>query len=392
MAGFDIKEMTFLVVEDAYNMRRSMKSMLRHLGAANIIECEDGEAAWKILNSSEVDFIVCDWNMPRLPGLELLRRVRDSAEFRDIPFLMMTAEVSEARIVQAAETEVDGYIIKPFMAKTLEEKIQKILKNKEKPSEFDTHMKRGLNMMESAMYDTAAEEFEEALNLRPDSARARQALGEVYMKKGDMREAERWLAEAARANPQYIRVYESLAQLCSETGREDSALDFLERACEISPNNAQRQLKLGKLYKRMGEDEKADNAFQLALQNDRLNADLHTEIGEIYLDGGDSTKAAAAFKSSLNILENVHVYNRLGIALRKKGRYKDAIKEYNKALKLAPDDEVLHYNIGRAYMENGDRSQALGALRQALKLDPEFKECKDLIDQIMETERQSAGK
>lgn len=391
MSQFDPERMVVLIVDDSFNMRRSMKNMLRHIGFTKFIDAADGDTAWKILADRKVDFIICDWNMPRLPGLELLRRVRDNPSLRDIPFLMMTAEVSESRIVQAAETEVDGYIIKPFVARTLEAKIKRVLKQKETPSEFDAHMKEGQNLLEESDFDGAKREFAEALRLRPESARARQALGEVFTRMGDLREAERWLHEAARANPQYIRVYESLGGLYEKMGRADSALEYLEKACQISPHNSDRQKKLGRLYLEAGEPEKADHAFQMALQSDRGNADLHTEIGEIYLATGDSTKAAAAFKSSLNILEDVHVYNRLGIALRKKGRFAEAIREYKKALKIAPGDEALYYNIGRAYLESGDADNAVKSLTHALRLDPDFAECKELLDRVRRMEEQRAG-
>ncbi len=378
------KNLRVLVADDANNMRRTIKSMLRRIGFSDIVDARDGEGAWHHLNSSKIGFIICDWHMPKLPGLELLRRVRDNPLLRDIPFLMVTAEVSETRIVQAAETDVDGYLLKPFIARVLEEKIGQIMHVKENPSPFETHMKAGLTMMENGMSELAFEEFSKALEIKPDSARARQSIGEVFMRSGDMEKAEQWLMEAVRSNPQYVRAHESLGELYTKEKKDEKAINCYEQASAISPHNAERQLALGKLYISTNSVEKADKAFARALENERLDADLHTQIGEIYLTAGNPSKAAAAFKSSLGIFENVHVYNRLGIALRKKKRFKEAVNEYRKALKIDPADEVLYYNIGRAYFEMKDFDKAVSSLKKALDLDPDFSECHELLANAQE--------
>ncbi|MBI5814366.1 MAG: tetratricopeptide repeat protein [Nitrospinae bacterium] len=387
MKALDFKDMTVLVVDDMFNMRRTIKNMLRHIGFESVIEAESGQRAWEIISSTpkKIDMVVSDWNMPELPGLELLRRVRDSARHRDTPFIIITAEVSEAKIVQAAETEVDGYLIKPFVAKALEEKINAIFDNRENPPPFEKYLRVGDNAQEAKEYDKAIEAFKEALRIRPDSARARCAIGEAYKLKGNMAEAEKWLAEAIRTNPQYTKAYESMSQVYEAAGKPDLAVKTLEKAAEISPNNPERSLEIGKLYLKQGNKEKADHALQIALKNAGHNAAIHTEIGEVYLTSGDDTRAAAAFSSSINIIEDVHVYNRLAIALRKKGQYDEAYKAYQKALKLSPDDEVLYFNIGRLYMEQDLFKEAEQAFLQALKLDPEFNECKAMLQKLKET-------
>ncbi|MBI4827756.1 MAG: tetratricopeptide repeat protein [Nitrospinae bacterium] len=387
MDPLTIEHLRVLVADDAANMRRTVRNMLRALGVPHVVEADNGETAWEALNARDVNFVICDWHMPRLPGMELLRRVRDNAGLRDIPFLMITAEVSESRIAQAAETEVDGYLLKPFMAKTLEEKIRLILRKKERPSQFDIHMRNGRLLAERKIFDESLTEYRKALELKPDSARARHAIGEVCLMMGNTSKAEQWLLEAARANPQYVRAHESLGEFYQNQGRDDRAVAFLERAAEISPHSADRQLRLGKLYLKGGDPRKADLAFQAALESDALNANLRTEIGEIYLASGEENKAAAAFKSSLSIVESVHVYNRLGIALRRKKRYDEAIKEYQKALKVAPNDEAIYYNMGRAWLEMGDYAKAEESLARALELDADFTECRELLGRIRSRDR-----
>ncbi len=121
------KDLTVLVVDDFLTMRRIVKKILRDLDFQNIIEAEDGTAAVDVLNTNKVDLIVSDWNMPKMTGLELLKHVRENEQTKDIPFLMVTAEAQKENIVEAVKAKVSNYIVKPFTAATLEEKLAKII-------------------------------------------------------------------------------------------------------------------------------------------------------------------------------------------------------------------------------------------------------------------------
>jgi len=118
--------MRVLIVDDFSTMRRIIKNILRQLGFNNIIEADDGTAAWEILSKDQIDFIISDWNMPQMTGIELLRKVRGSEEFGDLPFLMVTAEAQQENIIEAVQAKVSNYIVKPFTAETLGQKINKI--------------------------------------------------------------------------------------------------------------------------------------------------------------------------------------------------------------------------------------------------------------------------
>lgn len=120
------KNMRILVVDDFSTMRRIIKNILRQLGFNNIVEADDGTSAWETLNSDKIDFVVSDWNMPQMTGIELLRKVRASEEFANMPFLMVTAEAQQENIIEAVQAKVSNYIVKPFTAETMGQKIDKI--------------------------------------------------------------------------------------------------------------------------------------------------------------------------------------------------------------------------------------------------------------------------
>ncbi len=118
--------MRVLVVDDFSTMRKIIKNILRQLGFNNIVEADDGSTAWEVLNKDNIEFIVSDGNMPIMSGIELLRKVRGSEEYADIPFLMVTAEAQQENIIEAVQAKVSNYIVKPFTPETLGQKIDKI--------------------------------------------------------------------------------------------------------------------------------------------------------------------------------------------------------------------------------------------------------------------------
>ncbi len=119
--------MTVLIVDDFATMRRIVKNILRQLGFTNIIEADDGKAALYILKKEKIDLILSDWNMPEMPGIELLKAVRSDDKLKDTPFLMVTAEAEKENIIEAVKLGVSNYIVKPFTAETMGEKLEKML-------------------------------------------------------------------------------------------------------------------------------------------------------------------------------------------------------------------------------------------------------------------------
>ena len=118
--------MKILVVDDFSTMRRIVKNLLSDLGFKNIEEADDGNTALPKLKSGNFDFLVTDWNMPGMTGIDLLKAVRADAQLAKLPVLMVTAESKREQIIEAAQAGVNGYVVKPFTAGTLEEKISKI--------------------------------------------------------------------------------------------------------------------------------------------------------------------------------------------------------------------------------------------------------------------------
>ena len=120
------KNLKILIVDDFSTMRRIIKNLLRDLGFNNTHEADDGNTALPMLQGPEFDFVVTDWNMPGMQGIDLLRAIRADDKLKHLPVLMVTAEAKKEQIIAAAQAGVNGYIVKPFTAATLKEKLDKI--------------------------------------------------------------------------------------------------------------------------------------------------------------------------------------------------------------------------------------------------------------------------
>lgn len=123
------KNMKFLVVDDFSTMRRIVRNLLKELGFVNVDEAEDGAVALQKLKAGGFDFVISDWNMPNMDGLALLQSIRADDSLKNLPVLMVTAEAKKENIVAAAQAGANGYVVKPFTAATLDEKLNKIFQN-----------------------------------------------------------------------------------------------------------------------------------------------------------------------------------------------------------------------------------------------------------------------
>ncbi len=257
MAGpeqVDKKKLSILIVDDFPNMRRTIKNMLHSLGYMKIAEAGDGDEAMETIDRlyttpSRIQFVVLDWNMPRVHGIDVLRFIRTSPRHMlHVSVLMVTAENWAEEIIEAAEDNVDGYIIKPFVAKTLEQKISQILEKQFKPTKLERIFRDGIVLMNKKEFGEAKAKFEELLALNPSSPRSLRELAKIAMQDGDHKKAEEHLKKALEINKEYTKAMQDLAAVYAKVGRDDEGIAILEVALKTSPRNADRIALLGNLY------------------------------------------------------------------------------------------------------------------------------------------------
>ena len=371
-----------LVVDDKANMRRTLRNMLRMMGFNNFNDAEDGDVALKKIKSEKFDFVICDWNMPRMNGVELLKAIREDDRFKNLPFLMITAEVEEGTVAESIEAEVDGYILKPFVPKTLEDKIIEILTRKQSPSQVETFLLAAETLIKSGAYNRAMEEVNKAARISPRSPKVHYYKGLILEGAGDMAEAEKSYIQARKVGPKFIKAHEKLANIYQKTGRTKELVAVVKEAVKVSPKNADRQIRLGEALLSDGRIQEANLAFNNAVRIDST-PERKNLIGEVYLTHGMAAEAEKAFKSAIKSNpSNIHAYNRLGIAFRRQKKYDEAVTYYLMALDIDPGEQNILYNLARAYLGAGKKDKALNTLKRAIAVAPDFQEARVLMAKI----------
>lgn len=370
-----------LVVDDVANMRKTIKNMFKVLGVMSVLEASDGDDAIALLRTNHENclFIILDWNMPKMPGIQVAREIRSDKLLQDIPILMIAAEMYGEQVAQAGEIGVNGYIIKPFVAKILEDKISGILHARQSPPQHVKLIKAGETFMEEKRYNEALAIFKEAQKVK-DSARVIVHVGEAYRMLGDTEMALKSFNEAAALNKEFLKAYVASANLNMELGKEEAALSSLEKANVISPMNTERQMETGQMYLKKGDENKAAKAFNIVV---KLEPAKSVEIADEFMNSGHAEKAEEYLRMSIESSDDrLHIHNRLGVALKKQGKWREAVKEYEKALVENPNDEVLHFNMAKAYSQGGDSDKARECYLNAIKINAEFKEAHEELERL----------
>lgn len=378
----DIKRI--LIADDSSNMLRTLANMLRQLGYEDVVRAENGEKALARLHHQKVDLVLTDWNMPKMKGVELLRAMRDSDEFKSIPVIMITGERDPGIVAEAAEIEVDAYVLKPFTLKDLRLKIDEVMEKKRTPNPIDIHLAVTKVYVEGRQYEEAMEELKKALKVNPKHPRVSYMIGHIYELQKDFENAEKFYNRAVEFGKHFLIAHEALARIYEAKGDLEAASKELKKAVHISPKNIDRQLGLSQILVKTGKKEEVQKLLKnvVELANEK-RADVAVHVGQVYLEVGMAGEAQQMFSQALRADPNaIHIYNKLGIALRRQKKFREAVENYLLALKMEPDNEGLLYNLGRAYWENGNKDKSIQVMKRALKFYPEFEEARRFLEKV----------
>jgi two-component system, chemotaxis family, chemotaxis protein CheY len=365
-----------LIIDDEVSMRRTIGNMMSRMGFENILFAENGVAALSFIQSSNIDLIICDMNMPEMNGMELFRIIRSSPKLCDMSFIFVTAEVRRNIVAKAAEDGGGAYIIKPFVMVTLEEKIMDILRRRFYPTKFETHLKKFRQYMDVFNIQDAETEIAQALEDDPESPSLRFYMGQISVHKGLTDTAIDYFRSAIDRKPLFVRAYDALGKLYEDQGDTESAVAQYEAANSISSANSERLVALSKLHIKRGEPEKAMALLKKAASE--LNQDVSVSgqlIGELYMANGEYEKA-------LNVLANAHkkspsdcsIMRSLADAYRKNSKPEDALETYREILNITPHNADVYHFVGKTHLEIGDKDSAIEAITKAWEINPSSKE------------------
>lgn len=320
--------------------------------------------------------VLADRVMRGKPTLEFLRDVKTT--FTEAKLLVMTQETTKDELSQLYEIGVDSILTKPVSIDTLVEKMAGAIKPQGKISQLVHEAK---TLLEQGATKKVMEISREILKLKPKSPVALMLMGDAYLKDGRREEAISSYEDAHDGAKLYLEPLKKLASAHKDVN-EEAYLRFMRKLDSISPLNTDRKCEIGKVYARKNDHERADRYFSAAIENARREAMSH--IDRIVTDIAESVAESApglAEKYYVQLLdmkgdnlteEDMVTFNRLGIALRRQGKWREAVENYKKALSVVADDERVLYNMGLAYADGQLHRMAVGAFEQVQRINPQF--------------------
>lgn len=344
------EDVKILIVSNKQDLRGIIRDYLRVEGFVKFIFSEDGRSAYKKVVTEFPTIVIADNDLQGMSGLELLKHVRKNPATQDLLFVIMSSVSDQEHVATAGEFKVSALLIKPFSHKTLAEKINHLYEKKYNPSAVDLGYQEGNQLLESGDLDGALEKYREVLAATEKGMAAlHYKVGQVHEKMEQIDDAETNYHQAVDMSGFFVEAWDALGTISLSKDQVQEAHEYFRRGVDISPGNAARQLKLG----------------------------------EISLELGDFETAERAFKHSISLdPSQTHLFNQLGISLRRQGKLKEAIAYLIRAIKVAETDENLYFNLARVYMDQGDKEKAMDNLEKALEINPDFKEAKDVIQEM----------
>lgn len=382
----NMQSMNVLIVDDMEAMCKAIRSMLKILNVGGqIFYAYNGQEAWQILKSEvHIDMAILDWNMPIMTGVELLEHIRDDRRLRDMPVIMVTAEANREIVAEAAESEIDAYILKPVTVKSLEDRIKQVIDKANNPPPMLLHLKNARAFDEKGKLAEAITEARLAMEANPASSRPIRELGYLYLKANNLIEAEKCFLKAVHMNNLDVFAFHSLGDLYLKRGDTDKAGHYYEQAMRISPRNLERGMNLAKVLLEKDMTAKAVKVFEkiLDLAEDPLT--LREEIADTCLSKGEYAYAIQLYGFIIQHMPGrLDIMTRLVDAYERSGEARKAMPYLLELEKNEHKDIGLLLKIARVYLSIHQNARADHVLQKVLKLEPGNREAKALIQQCL---------
>lgn len=288
--------------------------------------------------------------------------------------ILMTTETDRNLLVYLHEIGADNFIVKPVSVNTLIEKIALTIRPQ---GQLPKLVGQGKELIQKGEHQKALDVVDKILEIKPNSSAALMIQGDAYLRLGRDDEALQSYLQAAQYAKMYLDPLKKIVSYFREKEDVQAQLEYLEKLERLSPMNMDRKIEIGELHLQQGNPEEADTFFKEAVRISTKQAkDMLDHVKLTVAETCLKQDAALAEKYFREILEgkttltpsDVHVFNRLGIALRKQGKWEQAITEFKKVLNVATDMEIVYYNIGMAFMEGGRFWDAHDAFEKAMKI------------------------
>lgn len=346
-----------------------------------------------LASSASVDTVISSLRHLVTNGHKPLLLIEQNLRGRDLSFLLrllktgfpeilcivIARESNKQRFSLLYESGVDNCMIRPISDQALLEKLALTVKPQGK---LGRQLEWARNLLEQGDHLQALQVCRQALEVKANSSATLMLVGDIFRAMKQFDKACDAYEKASRASTLFIEPLNRMAEVYADTGNIPKQLEYLKKLDELSPLNLERKLLIGELYFKLNRPDKARKTFEEVMELSDREAKEHVagvayRVAEVYTEHDPDTAAAflqrglEAKRSFWNI-EDIITFNRVGLLLRRAGKWAEAVEEYRKAIHVAPNDESLHYNLAMAFLEGKEYESARASALKALALKPDF--------------------
>nr|WP_319394136.1 response regulator [uncultured Desulfobacter sp.] len=380
----DIQNMTILIVDDMKSMRLTLRKMLRNLEIGkNLLFADNGRSGLSALKSSSCDLLIVDWNMPEMNGSQMLARLRRDKDIRDIPIIMVTAENERDIVADAAEYEVDGYLLKPLTLAALDTKIKSVIEAANHPDQAKLHLLEARACEEAGNIEGAIDETRQALALKPNASRILRNLGLLYLKIKKTEVGEKCLQKAVSVNRQDTISRNHLAKLYIKRRDFKRAAQIYMEMLSFSTRYFDSAVALGETLLINGFRNEGRMLFSRIMSKSRSNRGLQEKIINICQENEEYEFVAQIVTDAIKENpSNMDLMFKAGLIYLETGDQEKAMECFVTVDKSRRGDIKTKLHIARIHFQNRRILQADDYLNRILRIDPSNKEALEMRRQI----------
>ncbi len=366
----------FLVVSANEETSRLVEKALHENSSQNVFVVSSAAVARKVLKGKRVQFVITEFDMPSMNGIELTKLIRRLPALYDLPVLILFDQGQQEHVPYAMEERADHCLIAPFGADELLGAIKKILMDRRAGSAIEQKIKAARILLLYKKYDKAITVAKEVL-ATGDNDEAYHILSEAYYWQQDYDMATKYLRWLIKSRPD-SKTMHLLSKVCRAENQCGDAVGYLMKATAKNPFNLDLKIDLGKLYFDLGIAESADRIFQEVFSSNP--SDLHLiKIGKMYLKKGEIDRAAVFLDGTVRpIPETVYIFHQYALALAQQKRYQESAEQFKKCLHIVPKNMTFLLGLGKMLLKMGQKSRAEKVFKHILRQDPKHKEAQKI--------------
>ncbi len=368
----EIESMSILIVDDMKSMRLTIRKMLQNLKiGSNLLFAENGREGLEILHKVNCDIAIVDWNMPVMNGIDMLEKIRNDRNLRDLPVIMVTAESKRDIVSDGAESEIDAYLLKPLTLAILDEKIRTVVEKVNNPDPATIHRLKARDLEEDQDYNGAIEQIRIALKHNPSASRLLRQLGLLHFKIKKSGIAEKCLLKAASVNKQDIITRVHLTDFYIKQNKLEEASQYFLEILLLSTKYNEKAMAFAEKLLTVGLKRPAFEIFsKIIIRSAKYNA-VREKVINICLDHNE-------FEYSLSLLEqslkknpsNYDIVYKAGLVCLEADDTEKALNYFIKVDRHITDHVNAKFQIAKILVHKRKVIPAENYLTQILRIDP----------------------